>query len=102
MRHVGGRLARGRELNDRAVTPQALQCVEHAVFVVLDVDDDIRVVKQDPAALAAAFAANRTNLELLGELVFDLVDDRIDLALGGSRGNQECIGDAETSRRLAR
>ena len=95
VRHVGSRLAGNRQFDDRAVAPEALKGVEDAIFVVLDVDDDIRVVKQDPAARATAFVVYRADVEELVELVFDLVNDRVDLALGSCRGDQEGIGDAE-------
>src|SRR6202020_3515926 len=56
----GTSLARGHRLrqpDDRAVLPQPLEGVEHALFLVLDVDGHVGVVEKDPASFALAFPA---------------------------------------------
>ena len=54
--------------------------------IVLDVDDDLQVVEQHPAALAGPFAAYRLGVEVDAELLLDRVHDRADLAVvGGGR-----------------
>src|SRR3954471_2328466 len=48
-----------RQLDQRAVAPEPLQCVEGALLLVLHVDDDLAVVEQHPSALALTFPAYR-------------------------------------------
>ena len=78
-----------------AVLPQPLQGVEDALLAVLDVDDDVDVVEQDPAGLAVALAAHRLGAELLLQPLLDLVDDRLDLAVVGRGGQQEGVRDRQ-------
>jgi hypothetical protein len=61
---------------------------------VLHVHHDVAVVDQHPAAVALALAADRLGADL-AQLVLDLVDDRLDLAVVGGRGEQEGVGDRE-------
>ena len=86
--HVGGQRDR------RAVAPQPLQGVELPLLLVLDVHHDLAVVDEHPPAVAFALAAQRLGADL-AQLVLDLVDDRLDLAVVGAAGDQEGVGDGE-------
>ena len=79
-RGCGGQLDR----NDRAVLPQALEPVVHALLLVEDVHDEIAEVQQHPARLLAPFAAQAL-VARLEQLVLDLVRDRGDVALAATR-----------------
>ena len=60
--HLAGAAGRRRsvdERDERAVLPEPLEGVEHALLGVLDVDDDVAVVEQHPAPVALALAAHR-------------------------------------------
>ncbi len=87
----GGRLG---QRDDRAVLPDALERVEDALLLVLDVDHDVVVVEQHPAALVLALAADQGGACLL-ELELYLVDDRADLPVVGPGAQQEHVGDRE-------
>ena len=80
--------------DDRAVLPDALEGVEGALLLVLDVDHDVVVVEQHPAALVLALAADQGGACLL-ELELYLVDDRADLPVVGAGAQQERVGDRE-------
>src|SRR4051794_19569538 len=54
----GGGDVRG-ERDGRAVAPEPLERVELPLLLVLDMDDDLAVVDQHPAAVALALAADR-------------------------------------------
>src|SRR5680860_1823277 len=82
------------EVDGRAVLPQALKLVVGPLLFVLDVDDDVGEVDQHPAAIAFAFPAHRLDAEL-AKLVLDVVDDRADLAVVGSRRQNEDVGERE-------
>ncbi len=84
----------GRQRDRRAVAPEPLEGVELPLLLVLDVHDDLAVVDEHPAPVALALAADRLGADL-AELVLDLVDDRLDLAVVGGRGEQEGVGDGE-------
>src|SRR4029453_9535854 len=73
---------RRRQRDQRAVPPEPLEGVEGALLVVLDVDDDVEVVQQHPAALPLALAAYR-----LGVQGAPLLLDR--------RRDQERVGDRQ-------
>ena len=77
--------ARGQlDRNDRAVLPEALEPVVHALLLVEDVHDEIAEVQQDPAGLLSPFAAQAL-VPGFEKLVFDLVGDRGDVALAATR-----------------
>ena len=84
----------GRQRDQRAVAPQPLEGVELPLLLVLHVHDDVAVVDQHPAAVALALAADRLGADL-AQLVLDLVDDRLHLAVVARRGEQERVGDRE-------
>src|SRR6476661_190453 len=63
---LGGRVVTELQVDDGAVLPETLQRVEHAVFLVLDMDHDVGVVQQDPSAAGPALAAHGPEV-LLGE-----------------------------------
>jgi hypothetical protein len=50
---------------------------------VLNVDDHVKVVEQHPPAFALAFAARGLGAGL-AQLVLDVINDRLDLAVVGS------------------
>src|SRR6266567_1800417 len=61
---------------------------------MLNMDYDVEVVEQHPAPLALALAPRRLGARL-GELVLDLVDDRLDLPVVRGGAEQECVSDHE-------
>src|SRR5665647_6153 len=81
-----------REVDSRAVLPEALELVVGPLLLMLDVDDDVREVAQHPPAVAFAFPAHRLDAEL-AKLVLDVVDDRADLTVVGSRRQNEDVGE---------
>src|SRR5450756_2880157 len=81
-----------REVDSRAVLPEALELVVGPLLLMLDVDDDVREVDQHPPAVAFAFPAHRLDAEL-AKLVLDVVDDRADLTVVGSRRQNEDVGE---------
>ena len=56
------------------------------------VDHDIAVVEQHPVAVVEALDAQRPGHTGLGDLMLDLVDDRLDLAIVAGRGDDELVG----------
>lgn len=62
---------------------------------MLDVDHDVDVVEEDPAGVAVTLTAHRLDPELLLKPLLDLVDDRLDLAVVGGRGQQEGVCDRQ-------
>src|SRR6476469_2962984 len=87
-----GRRRDRRQVDLRAVLPQALERVVLALLLVLDVDDDVAEVDEDPAALALALAADRL-ADQLTQPVLDLVDDGAALPLGRCGGDDEHVGE---------
>ena len=92
-RATAGGHVRGQR-DHRAVAPEPLERVELALLGVLHVHHDLGVVDQHPAAVALALAAYGLGAGL-AQLLLDLVDDRLDLALVGRRAEQEGVGDHE-------
>ena len=92
---AAGGLGVGGQVELGAVLPEPLQGVEDPLLAVLDVDDDVDVVEQDPAGVAVALAAHRLGAELLVQPLLDLVDDRLDLAVVGRGGQQEGVRDRQ-------
>src|SRR4029453_632581 len=82
------------KVNYRAVLPKALQGVENTVLGVLDMDDDVRVVQEHPAAFGTAFPTNRAKV-LLHQFFLDAINDCVDLAFWGRRGNEEDVSQGE-------
>src|SRR5687768_5280062 len=78
------------QVHDGAVLPQPLKRVENAVLLVLDVDHHVRIVEKYPASGGPPLATHRPKV-LLEELLFDAVDDGVDLAFAGCRSDQEDI-----------
>src|SRR5919106_3605730 len=88
-----GDRARFLPLEARCVAPQTLEVVERALVRSEDVDDDVDVVQEPPAGVALALAARGTDVELLPQRAFDLLDDRLDLPGRRRRADHEVIGD---------
>src|SRR6516162_4467449 len=63
-----------------AVLPEPFQRVVDPLLRVLDVDHDVKVVQEYPAALPLAFGAHRPGPGL-AHLLLDLVHDRADLTV---------------------
>ena len=96
-------LARGAEPRDvdrGSVAPQALEPEELAAILAEDVDDEVDVVHQDPVAAAAAFDVRGAPSELLDQPFLDAVDDRLDLAVGGSVADEEEVGDVAATAKV--
>ena len=83
------------ERDERAVLPQPLEGVEHPLLGVLDVDHDVGVVEQHPAAVALALAADGLVRRRARSLLLDRVDDGLDLPLVAAGGDDEDVGDGE-------
>src|SRR3954454_22235223 len=92
VRGAGGHV--GRKLDQGAVAPEPLEGVELPLLLVLYVDDDVAVVDEHPPPVALALAPDRL-LTGVAELVLDLVDDRLHLAVVARGLQQERVGDGE-------
>src|SRR5690606_6141079 len=79
-----------RELNNWAVAPELLKRVELTVFCMLDVDNNVAEVDQDPASGSLALTAQDhcTGLE---HGLFNGVNDCADLALVVTGRNEEHV-----------
>ena len=55
--------------------------------------DNIAVVEQDPAGFRRAFAAPRTDLLGLAQVLVDRLQDGVDLAVGAGAGDDKIIGE---------
>src|SRR5262249_27704513 len=86
VRPRGGTAPAGRhshglgQRHPRAVLPEPFQRVVDPLLRVLDVDHDVEVVQEYPAALPFAFPAHRPGVGL-AHLLLDLVHDRADLTV---------------------
>src|SRR3954449_11599226 len=77
------------DVEARDVAPQLLEAVELAHLGDEDVDDDVEVVHQDPARLAGALDTARQLAVVLLEALVDRVVDRLGLAVGVARADDE-------------
>src|SRR5437764_228079 len=77
----------------RRIAPQPLQPVKPAAILGEDVEDEVAVVEQDPAAGGGAFDEPRLDAVVLAKLVDDAVCNGDGLAFRGGRAHQEVIGD---------
>jgi len=66
---------------------------------MLDVDDDIHIVKEGPTAFFATFPADRLDLAL-EQVFFYTVHNGIDLALIVGGGNDEAVSDSKSLRHI--
>ena len=83
-----------REFDPRGIGPQPLEIVEVARLGVEEVNDDIAVVEEYPAAIVSAFSAKGSFTEF-AELHLDIIGKRSDVAVGRARSDHEDIGDHE-------
>src|SRR6202034_339948 len=74
------------------LAPQLLQAVERAGFRREDVHDDVEVVHQDPIPLAQPLDAARQQPVLALAALEDAIVDRLRLALGVARADDEVVG----------
>ena len=81
--------------DDVALAPQGFEPVELARLFAEEVDNDIAVIQQRPAAAAVNRAFDAEGADLLFELetLQQLVGDGAGLALVVNRGNHEVIGE---------
>src|SRR5216684_42849 len=77
----------------RRVAPQTFQAVEAAAVLCEDVEDEIAVVEQYPAAGRGPFDEPGLDAVVLAELVDDAVGDGLGLTLRGGRAEEEIVGD---------
>src|SRR4051794_28543562 len=77
----------------RRITPQPLQPVKPPAILGEDVEDEIAVIEQDPAAGRGAFDEPRLDVIFLAQLVDDAVGNRHGLAFRSRRAEEEVIGD---------
>ena len=73
---------------------KAVQAVELALVIALDMDDDIAVIQQHPAIFAVTFTALRFKA-LLGHLIFDFIHNGAHLALVICRSQHEDLSNCE-------
>src|ERR1700722_10548837 len=76
----GTRPDRLGERYPRAVLPEPFQRVVRALLGMLNVDHDVEIVQENPAALPLSLPAHRPDPGQAHSL-FDLVDDRTNLAV---------------------
>src|SRR5215467_9309819 len=100
-RTAGPRPHRLRQRNLRAVLPEPFQRVVDALLGVLNVDDQVEVVEQDPAPFALALPAHRPGTGLAQPLL-DLIYDGPHLAVVGGRAQQKHVGDDELLTHVVR
>ena len=81
-------------LQCRAIMVKAVQAVELALVIALDVDDDIALIQQHPAIFAVTFTALRFKA-LLGHLIFDFIHNGAHLALVICRSQHEDLSNCE-------
>jgi len=74
-------------------SPQAFQAVEAAAVLGENVEDEVAVVEQDPAAGRGPFHEERFDAVILAELVDDAVGNGLRLPLRGGRAQKEVVGD---------
>src|SRR4051812_48440569 len=89
------RTPRPPQPNRRAVLPQTLERVVGALLAVLDVNDDVNEVEQDPATVPFTFPAYGGSSLTTGPL-FDRVDDGLHLSLARRGGKHETVGDHQS------
>src|SRR3954447_3649759 len=77
----------------RRIAPQPLQPVKAAAIFGEDVEDEVAVVEQDPAAGRGAFDEPRLDAIVLAKLVDDAVGDGDGLTFRGGRAHEEVVGD---------
>src|SRR4051812_5933423 len=82
----------------RRIAPQPLQPVKAAAILREDVEDEVAVVEQDPAAGGGPFDEPRLDAVFLAKLVDDAVRDRDGLAFRGGGAHQEVVGDRGEAR----
>lgn len=82
------------ERDDGAITPESLEAVEHALFLVEDVCDDVSEVQQDPSAKVPTLAAQGFAAGL-DCLVFDFVCDCLDVSFVATSDQDEDVDDRE-------
>src|SRR5215212_5048823 len=75
----------------RHLAPELLEAVVRARLGGEDVDDDVEVVHEDPARLADALDAAGQQAVALLEPLMDPVVDRLRLALGVARADDEQV-----------
>jgi hypothetical protein len=87
-------LHRDRFVGDaRCVGPQPLQVVVVAGLGVEQVHHHVPVVEQDPAGMLGAFATKRLAFQCRSELGLDLVHQCLHVAVGGTRADDEHVGE---------
>src|SRR5512132_2035030 len=80
-------------LHSRGIAPQALEVVVLALLLTEDVDDDVHVVEEHPLPPVLALASDGLDAQTFANTLLDLLDQRADLAVAGTRGDHEVIGD---------
>src|ERR1044072_8674851 len=99
-RDIRGVVARARVRSDPdgalgRLAPQLLEPGELARVGREDVDDHVEVVHEDPARLTEAFDPPREQAVLLLHPLVDAVVDRLGLAVGVARAEEEVGGVAQ-------
>src|SRR5690606_37663012 len=79
----------------RGVAPGPFQRIELACGGLEDVDDDVSVVDENPFRLAGPLDTEGLDLESLGELLLDVLGQRLDVWAGGAGGDDENVSQEE-------
>lgn len=77
------------EVDPVHIRVETIQTIEGPLLLMLDMDDHMPVVEQHPGAGVPALPAQRGGGVLLLQLSLDLVHDRVDLTVRGSRAEEE-------------
>jgi hypothetical protein len=81
------------QLQPRRITPEILETVEGALFLVEDVHHHVGVIRHDPLAHRKAIRGHGQHAVILLELVVDLAGDRFQMRFGRAGADDEEVGE---------
>ena len=91
-----------RQIQPRGVAPEVLEAVVRALFLVEDVDDDIRVIDDDPVAHRVAVHRRGRDAVLFFQPLLDLARDGLEVRLRGAAANHEEIREVRYAAQIER
>ena len=80
-----------RQREARCVAPQIFERVKGAFFLMKNVDDHIRIIRDHPLAQREAVDARRADAVLLAQAVFEFAHERLQMRLRVPRADEEKI-----------
>ena len=86
-----------RQREARGVAPQIFERVKRAFFLMKNVDDHIRIIRDDPLAQREAVDARWADIVLLAQTLFEFADERLQMWLRVSRADEEKIRETRNS-----